>query len=233
MSNKTISLPLAGLSHRCAQETELFFQRMPYEPEFCFELFRRALVERNQQAYAYLYARYEPLVAGWVERQAGFAAAGEEPAYFVNRAFEKMWNAITGEKFSRFNNLKALLGYLKLCATSAVIDHARARQNTLMNAEYSELALAGHAAVSNLEREALLADQRRELWQIINKRLPEEKERVVVYASFVLAMKPAEVQLHYPLLFPDVKDVYRTKQTVLERLRRDPEMARLYQETAN
>ncbi|MCA9869589.1 MAG: hypothetical protein KC487_04300, partial [Anaerolineae bacterium] len=52
-----------------------------------------------------------------------------------------------------------------------------------------------------------------------------DKERAVIYASFVLGMKPAELLESQPQLFDDIKDVYRTKQNVLERLRRDTQLA--------
>lgn len=231
MSNTSSQLNLAGLSHRCAEETELFFRRAPYDPQFCYELFRLALVQRNQQAYAYLYTRYQPLVAGWIERHPSFTTSGEETTYFTNRAFEKMWQAIKPEKFARFHDLKALLGYLKLCTASVIIDHARSHQHSLVDEEYSELTLEGYAdSRGDLEGQTVRQGQQAQLWQLVSQRLTDERERTVVYASFVMAMKPAEVQQHYEHLFPDVKTVYRTKQAALDRLRRDSNMAQLYGE---
>lgn len=218
------ALTLAGISHRCAQETELFFRRHPYDPLYCYELFRRAILERNQRAYDCLYAQYQPLVAGWVERHPSFAGAGEEVPYFVNRAFEKLWHALTPEKFRRFNDLKALLSYLKLCTHSVIIDHARARQHSLVDEEQGEALLAGQAASGDVEQETIENVQQQEFWRLVNGRLADEKEQAVVFGSFVLAMKPAELHVRYAHLFSDVKDVYRTKQNVLERLRRDQEL---------
>jgi DNA-directed RNA polymerase specialized sigma24 family protein len=215
------ALTLAGLSHRCGQETEAFFRRAAYDPAYCFELFRRALMERNQPAYDRLYAQYQPLVAGWVEHHPSFPASGEEVQYFVNRAFEKLWQALTPDKFPRFGDLKALLSYLKLCTHSVVIDHARARQRALLDEEPGEAILAGQAAAIDVEEDAIETAQQQEFWRLINQRLADEKEQAVVFGSFVLAMKPAELHLCYAHLFSDVHDVYRTKQNVLERLRRD------------
>ena len=70
-------LALASVAQRCARETELFFQRRRYNPRYCFELFRRAIVERSQGAWELAYAQYRPLVAGWVERHPAFPASGE------------------------------------------------------------------------------------------------------------------------------------------------------------
>jgi DNA-directed RNA polymerase specialized sigma24 family protein len=227
-SNPDLSaLTVAGLTHRCTQETESFFQRHPYDPAPCYELFRRALLERNQRAYECLYTQYQPLVAGWVERHPSFPGAGEEIQYFVNRAFEKMWHALSAEKFERFADLKALLSYLKLCTHSVVIDHARARQHAMLDEEASDAALESQSGESNLEEDTIERAQQQEFWRQINLRLADEKEQVVVFGSFVLAMKPAELQLRYAHLFSDVREVYRTKQNVLDRLRRDPELQNL------
>jgi DNA-directed RNA polymerase specialized sigma24 family protein len=221
------ALSVTGLTHRCAQETESFFQRHPYDPAPCYELFRRALLERNQRAYERLYSQYEPLVAGWVERHPSFPGAGEEVQYFVNRAFEKLWHALTPEKFRRFPDLKSVLSYLKLCTHSVVIDHARVRQHALLDEESSDATLANHAAGGDVEDDAIERAQQQEFWRQINLRLADEKEQAVVFGSFVLAMKPAELQVRYAHLFGDVREVYRVKQNVIDRLRRDPELQNL------
>lgn len=221
------ALTLAGLTHRCTQETESFFRRDSYDPAFCYELFRRAILERDQRAYDCLYRQYQPLVASWVERHPSYPGAGEEIQYFVNRSFEKLWHALTPEKFQRFPDLKALLSYLKLCTHSVVIDHARTRQHALLYEAAGDTLLASQAASNNVEGDTVETAQQQEFWRVINRRLADEKEQAVVFGSFVLAMKPAELQLRYAHLFSDVKDVYRTKQNVLERLRRDPELLNL------
>lgn len=225
------ALTVAGLTHRCSQETESFFKRRPYDPTYCYELFRRALLERNQRAYDCLYTQYQSLVAGWVERHPSFPGAGEEVQYFVNRAFEKMWHALTAEKFGHFADLKALLSYLKLCTHSAIIDHARARQHALLDEEPGDAVLADYAASGDVEGETIERSQQQEFWRQINLRLADEREQAVVFGSFVLAMKPAELQLRYPHLFGDVREVYRIKQNVLDRLRRDPELQKLRADT--
>lgn len=87
-------LTLPGLALRCGQESERFFRRQDYDPRYCFELFRRAILHRNSQAWEIIYTQYRPLVAGWVERHPTFPTSHEENEYFVNRAFEKMWTAL-------------------------------------------------------------------------------------------------------------------------------------------
>jgi DNA-directed RNA polymerase specialized sigma24 family protein len=217
-------LTLAGVAHRCAQETHRFFQRQGHDPRFCFELFRRAIVERSQQAWGLIYAQYRPLVAGWVERHSAFASSGEEVQYFVNRAFEKMWAALTPVKFHRFPDLKSLLRYLQMCVHSTILDTVRRSEVPVVDLEVAESVVASNRSAPDAGETALDRIHGQEIWSLVSARLKDEKERKAVYGSFVLALKPRELQAQYPDIFRDVKEVYRAKENVLARLGRDAEL---------
>jgi DNA-directed RNA polymerase specialized sigma24 family protein len=224
--NNLQKLSLGGIAHRCGQETQRFFQRERHDPRFCFEMFRRAIVERNHDAWSLVYSQYRPLVAGWVERHSAYPACGEEVQYFVNRAFEKMWAAVPPEKFRRFPNLKSLLRYLQMCTNSAIVDHTRKSEPPVVDVEVEGHAWGdgtGGADAGSMERPVERLD-RDELWRQVNTRLKDDRERAVVYCCFVLALKPREVQARCGELFRDVKDVYRVKENVLARLGRDTEL---------
>ncbi len=220
-------LSLAGIAHRCAQETELFFRRQSYDPRYCFELFRRAFLHRNQRAWELVYSQYRPLVASWVERHSAFPATGEETQYFVNRAFEKMWSAVSPDEFDRFPDLKSLLSYLQMCVHSAIIDEVRSSERLAMNVDVDVPAVASRTHGPSVEDQALTQAQREGLWQLIDERLNDEKERLVVYGSFALALKPRQLYAEFEDAFRDVNEIYRIKQNVLARLRRDPELKKL------
>ncbi|MFQ5856037.1 MAG: RNA polymerase sigma factor [Anaerolineae bacterium] len=225
-------LTLAGIAHRCARESELFFRRQSHDPRYCLELFRRAFVHRNQRAWELLYAQYQPLVAGWVTRHPAFPASGEEVQYFVNRGFEKMWSAVTPEKFDRFSNLKSLLSYLQMCVHSAIVDHARSLEQLTMDEPTEKLAAESVAEGPSLEDRTLARVRRDELWGYINERLNDEQERLVVHGSLVMGLKPRQLYAQFEEAFNDVNDIYRIKQNVLARLRRDSELKRFLSEDA-
>lgn len=220
-------LTLTSIAHRCARETELFFQRQSDDTRYCFELFRRAIVELCQRAWEFVYDQYHPLVAGWVERHSAFPDSGEEVQYFVNRAFEKMWAALTPEKFGRFPNLKSLLRYLKMCVHSVILDQVRKAERSAVDMEAESLAAENGSNAPNVESQTLARMQRQEFWDEIQVRLRNEKERLVVYGSFVLALKPRELYSHSQEMFRDVAEVYRVKENVLARLRRDADLKKL------
>jgi hypothetical protein len=223
-------LTLTGLSHRCAQESDLFFQRREHDPRYCFELFRRAVVHRNERAWELVYTQYRPLVSGWVERHSLFTAVNEETAYFVNWAFEKMWSVMSPEKFAGFPDLKSVLRYLQLCVHSVLVDYMRTSEQAALledlgvDDESGRLTAAYHTSGSALEDNVMARLERQELWRQINDRLKDERERHVLYGSFVLGLKPAELCNQFAGSFHDVTEVYRVKENLLARLRRDEEL---------
>lgn len=212
-------LTLAGIAHHCTQESDRFFKRQPHDPRYCFELFRRAVLHHNQHAWELLYNQYRPLVAGWVQRHPLFAGCDEEADYFVNGAFEKMWSRLTPATFERFPDLKSILRYLQMCVNSAIVDFARAREQAGRLEEVEPAALtdsktAGrNNAFSHLEQV--------ELWDWLQAQLKDTKEERAVYGTYVLGLKPQELYAHYRDTFRDVNEVYRVKENVLDRLRRD------------
>jgi hypothetical protein len=218
---------LAELVEQCSKETDRFFRSQNYDPGYCFELFRRAIVDQDQLAWEAIITQYHSLVGKWVIQHPGFETSGEEAQYFVNRSFEKIWVALISEKFQGFNELGFLLRYLKMCVHSVISDHHR----SLELAELVELTEEAADAIEDdqpsLEDSALDRMDRKAFWDSINARLHDEKEQKVVYGSFVLALKPREIFEHSQGMFESIDEVYLVKQNILSRLRRDVELSRL------
>ncbi len=217
-------LTIANISDRCAQETALFFQHSAYDPRYCYELFRRAIVEHNQHAWTAIYSQYRLLVTSWIQRHPAFEASGEEADYFANRTFEKMWASVVPDRFASFPDLKSLLRYLQMCAHSVLVDYGRASEQETSGLDDEvpgdEIKVQGPGT----EEEAIEQVNREELWRWLKERLRNEKERQAIYGSFMLALKPREVYEQFPQLFADVNEVYTVKQNIIARLRRDPEL---------
>jgi DNA-directed RNA polymerase specialized sigma24 family protein len=214
---------LAELAHRCSRETQEFFQRRDYDPRYCLELFRRAMVARDQGAWELVYAQYRPLVTRWVFRHPSFRLTGEEAQFFVNRAFEKMWTALDPGKFGGFGSLPAVLRYLQMCVHSAIMDLIRDSDPA---EEIDEDAAENiRSADPPVEERIVRRERRRELWARLETRLKSEQERCVLRGCFALALKPVEVYERYRDHFSSIQEVYRVKENLIDRLRRDPELA--------
>jgi DNA-directed RNA polymerase specialized sigma24 family protein len=221
-------LTLSGIRHRCAQESDRFFNRQDYDPRYCYELFRRAIMGQNEQAWSFIYDQYQRLVRHWVERHAAFASSGEDIQFFVNRAFEKMWVGITPKKFSTFSDLKSLLRYLQMCVHSVLIDFVRQKEFKLLLDSVEDLERPPHAQETAVEDQIAATNDREAIWTWLTQQIQDEKEQLVLYGMFVLALKPREVQAKYPDTFNDVKEVYRTKENLIARLRRNEEFRQFW-----
>jgi len=96
--------------------------------DFCaFELFRRAITLRDEQAWSGIYELYSAVVSSWILLLVP-KRDGSDLDALVNGAFAKFDRAMNTQKWRNFSCLQLLLGYLKHCARSVVIDHCRAQQ---------------------------------------------------------------------------------------------------------
>lgn len=213
-------MDLKILAARCAQQTERFFRKQPAQDHFCFELLRRACVLQNQEAWLYILIQYRPLVASWVQKHPSFPACNEDIDFFVNGTFARVARWCTPERFVRFAGLPQWLLGLKACLNSEIIDHQRHQATDARQAEWNEETVSLTTAALHV---TVIDDLwRAEAWQLIKERLQTEQEFVLVEYDFFHGHKSREICALRPDLFPSIHDVYRVKDNLLRRLRRDP-----------
>jgi hypothetical protein len=218
-------LETEALRGRCLVESERFYRGQPHDTRYAHELFRRALVERCEQAWECLYDLYRPLVESWVRRSGAFMGSGESSEYFVGPAFTRFWQAVTPERFASFQSLAALLHYLQLCSGCAVIDSVRAQSWAEMLPE--EALPSTQEGVVSPDEEALDRIGREEFWRFIDSQLTGEAERAVLYDSYVMGLKPGDILNRHRGLFASISDVYNVKRNVLGRLSRNNALRQL------
>lgn len=237
-------LPLPELEEACRQESLLFQRRQPTDGRFGLELFRRALEEHSEPAWEALLRVYGDLTAHWVRSHPNFYYTLEEEAYFVNRAFERLWRNVAESpgKFRRFPNLSALLRFVKLCVHSAVVDdgpplpawQASDPELTTTAAEDASFGEIGSTELAEAaaERRPTTYDDlppagRHDFWRAVDSCLTNEAERVVIYGYFYYGIKNQELYAMYPRLFQSVKQLANIRLNVLRRLARVPELEAL------
>jgi DNA-directed RNA polymerase specialized sigma24 family protein len=215
-------MSLAELGRRCREETLRFLRGEARDDAFCLEVFERAVVRRDEEAWAAIISQYRGIVLAYVRQHTFSAMLSEQDDYWINRAFQRFWSAVGPERFGQFPDLAALLKYLKLCVHSVLLDEARARRAGPTSGldEVPETA----AAPTNAERSVVGKLAGEQLWQAILRELQDEPERIVAYLSFVRDLKPAEIVERHPEHFDSVADVYRIKRNVVDRLRRSLEI---------
>lgn len=221
-------LSINELARCCSEETNKFLRQHVSNDRFCLELFRRAIVLRDDGAWTCIYQQYAPLVLTWVSQHPSVVMLlGQDgTAPLVNAAFAKFAQALTPAKMQNFDSLAAILKYLKMCVHSVVADEIRARQAR----QYEETleTIEQEPASDDPADDVVSALSAQSLWQIIQEELHSEDERVLIYLAYVHGMKPGEISTQHRRLFPTVDDVYRIKRNVLERLRRNKRLQLLF-----
>lgn len=211
-------LELSDLRKNCEEEINLYFRGQEIDTGYCYELFRRCLQDRDQNAWEHAYTLFEPQVARWVRSHRLFFDSGEEASYFVNRAMDKFWSAISPKKFSKFDDIKHLLGYLKMCVGSAIVDFYRKQERSQLGLEKLQEQVEADVTSEDLYTEES------ELWKMVERMMKNKSEQAVLHASFVLGMKPKEINAQYPGVFDSIKEIYQIKENILSRLRRNDEL---------
>jgi len=190
-----------------------------------YELFRRAIVERDEQAWIESATRYRPLLAAWASRCSASAALTESFDDLADQAFARAWSALSPERFASFPTLAALLAYMRACVTTTVIDHARSE----FSRDRIEMSIQGDEVATP---EQLIIDQfqRQEVWRLVETAVASEQERVVLRETFLYDLPPRAILRRHPDLFANAHAIYTTKRYLFDRLQRCSELRQVYQE---
>ncbi len=208
----------AQLAQLCAEEQQHYRQHAPSDDRYCLELFRRAIGQRDERAWELLYQQFSGTVHGWLRQHpcSNRLPDHDEPDVYVTAAFRKFWlaTAAPGASTPDFATLASVLAYLRSCLNSVVLDEmrqiqARQREEPLERAHDTAAEEPGQQTAQ-------------ELWALIERALPDRRERRLVYLLFVLDMKPREVTRAAPQDFPSAQEVYRLIRNIRDRLQRNP-----------
>ena len=213
-------LPVRHLGHRRQEQRTHSPQSVAGKDRSGLELFRRAICERDDEAWRAIIEQYHGVVLATIRRHPAATQPREDDMYWVNRAFQRFWIAIRPERFEQFTELPAILRYLSMCAASVLLDDLRARRGfhfvSLDDAEPHSAPEADHGDVVSRRLDAAA------LWAAVREALPDDTDRLVAQLSFIGALSPREIFARHPDRFETVNDVYRVKRNLMERLRRDP-----------
>ncbi len=215
-SRSTVSV--TELARRCAEEMARYRRRQSYDPHLvrrhCYELFRCALVQRDEEAWAALYSQYHHLVRRWLGNTPG------NPDALVNQALAKFWQALPPDRFADFPTLDKILAYLRRCAQSVAMD-AR-RQEEWKRVVEDSLAPTQGGVEQILDK--IVGEQ---LYEYVTESLSSPQERLIFRASFEWNLKPSMIAARWSDTFTGAREVYRIKERIIRRLRRDKGLKQL------
>lgn len=191
-----------------------------------YELFRRAIIERDEDAWAEIHHYYRPLLVAWASQHGAALRLDEQFEDLADRALARAWAALTPGRFTAFPSLAALLAYLRTCVTAAVIDCARAQAARERVAQ--RLAVG---AAPTPEQVVLGELERAELWWLVLSLAETSRDRAILFECLILDIPPRAILAHHPRIFADIQSVYAAKRNFLARLQRNPALRRFYRET--
>jgi len=218
--NELQSMPVDDLAQKCAQETQSYFHKRSNDSSYCLELFRRAIIRRDNDAWGAIYIQYQPQVERWVYRHTSFSLINQDAQDVTMQALERFLKYFTAEKFSKTESLAAILNYLQTCVNGVILDCRRkmsqAQFDQREESEERKIPDKGPSVEDFIESE--------ELWELVKSKLKDKKEYTLVYATIILGLSSRQVLAEYPDVFHDISEIYRSSANVWARLARDPEI---------
>lgn len=204
----------------------------PYQNEvgYCFELFRRALEQRDEFAWTALQKQYARLIQGWIQTRAFNTMSTDEREDVVQETWTRFWRTLTrytAPLALRFKHTGALLSYLNKCVFSATIDYQRrvSKHKRLQSRLERESADLYTSSQPSIERQLINQQKLEALREWIATHVTDHQERLILKCSFEDGLKPQEIVSQHPNAFPNVRTVYRVKERILKRARRAFEMS--------
>lgn len=225
-------LKLQTVIQSCQEEAK---QKREAEVGYCFELFRRALVDKKETAWEAIHQQYLHLLLSWIHSRlnvrstipTALVSQSEEANQLAQETFTKFWHTLSKKAdvfVDMFPHIGAVLKYLNQCTISVFLDHQRHQQrlariqNKLTQNTRDEAVSAGLEAriLDNIARKTRL--EQFQTWLATN--VTDDQEQLVLQLSFERGLTPAEIATDYPQQFANARMVRRIKERVLKRARR-------------
>ncbi|MBV9690622.1 MAG: hypothetical protein JO202_13045 [Ktedonobacteraceae bacterium] len=210
----------AELADACAHEMDNYRLGIAQNDQYWLELFRRAVVERDSNAWQVVQELLQPIAMRWMLRhhKRSVACTLESEENYVAMAFARFWQAAVHNRQLQFSSFGAALRYLYSSLNGAILDTLRTY------AHPQEMALPEQGIVG--EPVAAEEENYTEMLAAILKLLPDAREKRLAYLLFHCGLKPREIVLHCPQEFDSVKDIYRLRRNIIERLQRHSDLIR-------
>src|SRR5574340_779858 len=200
MEDLPAQMSLTALANRCMREIEKYRRKEPYNDQYCLEIFHRAMVQHNEDAWDILQNRFSPIVMSWVRNHAqrDVACRHQSEEDFVQDAFVRAWQAST-RNILEFDSMAAALCYLKLCLQGAMIDSLRAYSRP------KEVPMPDPGSDIHYMEEPATEDdyEDSDLWDAIKSLIPNERECRLAYLIYVNGLKAREIVRLVPDEFSD------------------------------
>jgi len=205
-------MSLPELAAQCLRELDNYRRGEPCTDAYGLELLRRATIQDNQEAWAWVQHCFGGLVRGWLRRhpKREVACRLESEEHYVAQAFERFWQATASNQRVECTTLAAALHSLRASLNGAILDMLRAYG---CPGESSRPA-PGKPGEPQMED----ASSSSEVWDILKTLLSNPREQRLAYLIFHCGLSPREIMRCCPQEWSDVQEIARLRRTIMERL---------------
>jgi hypothetical protein len=140
-----------------------------------YDLFRRAIVEGDSDAWEQSVARYRLMLVAWARHYGARSRISEPCQDIADQALARAWRALSPARFATFPHLEALLAYLRVCVASVVVDLARAQM--ARERVYQRLEVGTTATPEQIVLEKV---GRAELWRVVSALATSPQDRTIL-----------------------------------------------------
>jgi hypothetical protein len=209
LSNQLCSeMSIPVLAAYCLSELNHYRRGEPYTNIYSIELFRRATIQDDQEAWAAVQHCFGGMVRGWFRCHPSRETACrlESEDHYVAQAFERFRQTTASSQRVEFSRLSAALQYLRASLQGAILDTLRdyARPGGVSLPE------SGEPRVED-------STDGCEVWDILKTILSNSREQRLAYLLFQSGLGPKEIVSYCPHEFSDVHEIYRLRRNILER----------------
>ena len=212
-------LNLSRLADRCSLELVKRRRKEAADDSYCLEIFRRAILERDDEAWSILQGCFSENVRIWIRSHANsnLALLRDSEENYVAQTFSRFWVTVH-EQHSEFRTLNKALSYLHATLDSIFRDmmrsHRRSQEVPLPEQDSPE------------EPAAEQPDDDLDVWNTLLGLLNNERERRVVQLLYYHGLTPKKIVKHFPQEFSNEKEIYRVNYNIVVRLRRKSDQLR-------
>lgn len=211
---------LSSLATRCSEEMSRQRRKEVFNDQYCLEIFRRAMLERVDQAWLTLHLRFGDTIRIWLRSHpsSDLALKRDTEENFVALTFSRFWHAVRNQNLE-FPTLYAALSYLHATLNGVIIDCLRS-QRTAREIPLPEADSPDEPSIN------AKVDEESDIWVNLQELIPDKREQRILSLLYYSGLKPRQVVEWCPQEFPDIKEVYRLNHNILDRLRRNRDRLR-------
>jgi hypothetical protein len=210
---------LSTLADLCTNELKRHRRRESADDRYCLEIFRRAIIERIDQAWSMVQQCFGEIVRIWLRSHpcCDIALLRDSEENYIAQTFSRFWYAVRDQRLE-FATLHAALSYLHATLNGIIMDilrvHFRSAEVSFPDPGFPEEPIDDEPPDDG------------PLWESIQSLLPDERERRLAYLLYYCGLKPREIVIRCPNEFDDIKEIYRLNHNIIERLRRNRDRLR-------